>query len=106
MKRTTQEAILEQKQPAHQQAERLLPGLRLLLHYPREWLRADILAGISVCAILVPQGMAYGQLAGVAPVAGLYTALAAMLAYALFASSRRLRVGPEAGTAILVASVI
>jgi SulP family sulfate permease len=106
MKQTTPEAAFEQKQPALQQAERLLPGLRLLLHYPREWLRADILAGVSVCAILVPQGMAYGQLAGVAPVAGLYTALAAMVVYALFASSGRLRVGPEAGTAILVASVI
>ncbi len=87
-------------------AERRLPLLRLLHSYQRAWLRADLLAAVSVCAILIPQGMGYGNLAGAAPVAGLYAALAAMVAYAIFGTSRQLMVGPEAGSAILIASTL
>lgn len=57
-------------------------------------------------AVLAPQGMAYGELAGVAPVAGLYTAYIAMIFYALFASSRYVMIGPESTTAILVAASV
>jgi SulP family sulfate permease len=57
-------------------------------------------------AVLAPQGMAYGELAGVTPVAGLYTAYIAMIFYALFASSRYLMIGPESTTAILVAASV
>jgi sulfate permease, SulP family len=46
-----------------------------------------VIAGVTVFALLVPQGMAYGELAGVTPVVGLYAALAAMIGYALFGSS-------------------
>ena len=54
---------------------RVLPGLADLAGYRRAWLRSDVLAGLAVWAILVPQGLAYGELAGLSPVSGLYTAL-------------------------------
>jgi SulP family sulfate permease len=83
-----------------------LPGIQALLHYERRWLRFDILAGLSVCAILIPQGMAYGSLAGTEPVSGFYTAMVAMIAYAIFSTSRHMMVGPEAGSAIIAAGII
>jgi sulfate permease, SulP family len=86
--------------------ERLLPGLATARAYRRGWLRPDLIAGLTVFTILVPQGMAYGELAGVEPVAGLYTAFAAMVAYAVFDTSRQLMVGPESGIAILAAASV
>ena len=85
---------------------RLVPGLVRLRTYQRTWLRADLVAGLSVFALLVPAGMAQGELAGLSPVAGLYTAIASMTLYALFATSRHLMVGPEATCALLVASTV
>ena len=80
------------------------PGLDRLRHYERGWLRVDVLAGLTVGAMLVPQGMAYAELAGMAPVTGFYAALLALVAYAFVGSSRHLGVGPEPGTAILAAT--
>ena len=71
--------------------------------YRRGWVLRDVLAAVTICAVLVPQALAYGQLAGLSPVAGLYAALAPLVLYPLFASSRRLMVGPESGLAILTA---
>ena len=85
---------------------RALPGLSSLSRYRRAWLRADIVAGMTVFAVLVPSVIAYAQLAGVPPVTGLYAALVAMLLYALFGTSRQLIMGPEATSAILVATVV
>jgi len=84
--------------------ERHLPGLDRLRHYQRRWLRVDSLAGLTVGAMLVPQGMAYAELAGMPPVTGFYAALLALIAYAVVGSSRHLGVGPEPGTAILAAT--
>src|SRR4051794_2395579 len=86
--------------------QRAAPGLRIFSAYQRAWLAPDVLAGLTVVAILIPQGMAYGSLAGVAPVVGLYAAMAAMIGYAIFGSSRQLMVGPESGIAILAAASI
>ncbi|HEY6407869.1 MAG TPA: sulfate permease [Ktedonobacteraceae bacterium] len=86
--------------------ETVIPGVRVARTYQRSWLRFDLIAGATIFAILIPQGMAYGELAGVAPVVGLYTALAALIAYALFGSSRQLMFGPEATSAILVATAV
>lgn len=58
--------------------------------------RRDLAAGVGVAAILVPQGMAYGQLAGLQPVVGLYSALGAMVLFALVSRTRQLIVGQEA----------
>lgn len=78
----------------------------VLREYRRAWLRRDLLAGVTVFALLVPSALAYGALAGLAPVAGLYTALAAMIAYALFGSSRQLIIGPDAALPLMIAATI
>lgn len=85
---------------------RLPAGLHALLHYRRGDLKPDLLAAATVTALLIPSGLAYGELAGVSPVAGLYTGVFGMIAYALLGSSRALIVGPESQMAILVAAAL
>lgn len=79
-------------------------GYRILCRYRATWLRPDLLAGLTVGAMLVPQSMAYAELAGVPAATGLYASLLAPVAYALMGSSRHLGTGPEPGTAILAAT--
>lgn len=86
--------------------EKYVPGIGLIRNYNRDWLKTDLVAGLTVFAILVPSCLAYGELAGFEPVIGLYAALVAMIAYALFGSSRQLIVGPDATIAILVAIIV
>jgi len=89
-----------------QRLEEYVPGMRLIRTYKRDLLKPDLVAAVTVFAILVPSALAYGELAGFEPVVGLYAALVGMIAYALFGSSRHLIIGPEATTAILVATVV
>ncbi|NJK40367.1 MAG: solute carrier 26 family protein [Acaryochloridaceae cyanobacterium SU_2_1] len=84
----------------------LAPGWQSLRHYQLGWLRQDGLAGLTVAAYLIPQCMAYGELAGVQPVAGLWAILPPMLIYALLGSSPQLSVGPESTTAVMTAVAI
>src|SRR6266545_5098138 len=86
--------------------DRLLPGVAQLRGYQRSWLRGDVLAGLTVAAYLVPQVMAYGALAGLPPVTGLWAILAPLALYALVGSSRQLSVGPESTTALMTAVVV
>ncbi|MFQ6172702.1 SulP family inorganic anion transporter [Oryzobacter sp. R7] len=86
--------------------ERILPGLVTLRHYERPWLRGDLLAGVTVAAYLVPQVMAYAQIAGLPPATGLLAILGPTLAYALLGSSRQLSVGPESTTALMTATAV
>jgi sulfate permease, SulP family len=81
-------------------------GKSPLFNYDRAWLRGDLLAGITVAAYLVPQCMAYGELAGLQPVAGLWAILPPLLIYAFWGSSPQLSVGPESGSALLTAAAI
>lgn len=81
----------------------LFPSLR---GYQPAWLRGDIVAGLTVWAVLVPEALAYASIAGVSPVVGLYAAPGALLLYAMFGSSRHLIVGPMSATAALSASVV
>ncbi|MDX6238672.1 MAG: sulfate permease, SulP family [Kribbellaceae bacterium] len=74
--------------------------------YQRGWLRADVVAGVTVAAYLVPQAMAYAQLAGLPAVAGLWAVLGPLAVYALLGSSRLLSVGPESTTALMTAIAI
>lgn len=85
---------------------RWLPGLRSLLHYRRAWLRGDVLAGVTVAAYLIPQCMAYGQLAGLPAIVGLWAILIPLFLYTFFGSSPQLSVGPESSTAIMTAVAI
>jgi SulP family sulfate permease len=79
------------------------PSLR---GYRRGWLRSDLLAGLTVWAILVPEALAYASIAGVSPVVGLYAAPGALLLYAALGSSRTLVTGPMAATAALSAATV
>lgn len=74
--------------------------------YGKNYLRPDVLAGVTVAALAIPSGMAYAEVAGLSPVAGLYALLLPAIAYALLGSSRQLIVGPEAALALLVASIV
>jgi MFS superfamily sulfate permease-like transporter len=74
--------------------------------YRRRWLRADIVAGLVLAAILVPQGMAYAELAGLPAVTGLYTTIACLVAYAVFGPSRVLVLGPDSSISPLILAAI
>jgi sulfate permease, SulP family len=93
-------------EPTRERLEHWLPGLAQLLSYPRSALSGDVAAALSICVVMIPSVLAYAELAGVRPQAGLYAALAAMVAYALFAPNRRVIVGPDTTIALLAGSVI
>jgi len=67
--------------------------------YRPEWWRSDLIAGLTVWAVLVPEALAYATIAGVSPVIGLYAAPPALILYAAFGSSKLLVTGPMAATA-------
>jgi SulP family sulfate permease len=83
-----------------------LPVLRLARTYERSWMAADALAAVTVWALLVPQALAYAQLARVDPVVGLYAAIGAGIGYVLLGGVRSMNVGPEATIALLTASIV
>jgi MFS superfamily sulfate permease-like transporter len=64
-----------------------MPGARALASYRRAWLRHDLVAGLVLSTLLVPQGMAYAQLAGLPPITGLYTTVICLVGYAVFGPS-------------------
>ncbi len=78
----------------------------MLRTYRAPWLRADLIAGVVLAAILVPQGMAYAELAGLPPVTGLYTTVACLIAYAFFGPSRVLVLGPDSSVSPLIFAAI
>ncbi len=85
---------------------RWVPGIRMLRTYQTSWLRSDLVAGVVLAAILVPQGMAYAELAGLPPVTGLYTTIACLVAYALMGPSRVLVLGPDSSVSPLIFAAI
>jgi high affinity sulfate transporter 1 len=84
---------------------RWMPGLATLRSYKASLLPHDLAAGITLGAVLVPVGLAYGELAGL-PMAGLYGSMLPLLAYALFGSSRQVVVGPDSAMAAIVAVAV
>ncbi len=88
-------------------AKAAFPGASFLIHgYNKAWLRPDMIAGVAVAAYLIPQVMAYSAIVNVPPVAGLWTALAAIVVYAVMGSSRVLSVGPESTIALMSAAAV
>ena len=85
---------------------RHLPITEWLPAYKREWLTGDVIAGLTVWALLVPEALAYADIAGVPVQYGLYAAPLALIAYAMFGTSRRLFVGPSATVAAVSAAVV
>src|SRR3954453_18242758 len=85
---------------------RSLPILSWIPAYRREWLGSDVLAGLAVWAVMVPEGMAYAGIVGVPPIMGLYTIVPALIAYALLGTSRQLVVGPDTATGLISALTV
>ncbi|MFD6893133.1 SulP family inorganic anion transporter [Rhodococcus sp. NPDC060086] len=90
----------------NRRATRSWPIFGSLQGYRRSWIRADVVAGLTVWAVLVPEALAYATIAGVPPVIGLYAAIPALVLYAAAGSSRHLVVGPMSATAALSAAII
>ncbi|KAK7394251.1 hypothetical protein VNO78_14773 [Psophocarpus tetragonolobus] len=87
--------------------ELFLPCLRWIRIYKwREYLEVDLMAGITVGVMLVPQSMSYAKLAGLQPIYGLYSGFVPLFVYAIFGSSRQLAVGPVALVSLLVSNVL
>src|SRR5436189_3223873 len=85
---------------------RWLPGVRALASYRGAWLRHDLVAGVVLSALLVPQGMAYAELAGLPAITGLYTSILCLLGYAAFGPSRVLVLGPDSALGPMIAATI
>ncbi|TCC49172.1 sulfate permease [Kribbella capetownensis] len=83
-----------------------VPGVGLARSYERAWLPKDIVAGLVLSALLVPQGMAYAELAGLPAVTGLYTSILCLLGYAVFGPSRVLVLGPDSSLGPMIAATI
>jgi high affinity sulfate transporter 1 len=86
--------------------ERYVPGVTLVRSYQRRWLGKDVAAGLVLTALLVPQGMAYAELAGLPPITGLYTSILCLLGYAVFGPSRVLVLGPDSALGPMIAATL
>ena len=87
-------------------ATRSIPGLDLIRTYQARWLAKDVVAGLVLSALLVPQGMAYAELAGLPAVTGLYTSVMCLLGYAIFGPSKVLVLGPDSSLGPMIAATI
>src|SRR5262252_589331 len=85
---------------------RWVPGLQAIATYRRQWLAKDIVAGVVLTTLLVPQGMAYAELAGLPPITGLYTSIMCLLGYAAFGPSRVLVLGPDSSLGPMIAAAV
>ena len=85
---------------------RTVPGLARLWAYEAGWLRQDLVAGLVLTALLVPQGMAYAELAGLPPITGLYTIIICLVGYAVFGPSRILVLGPDSSLGPMIAATV
>src|SRR5262249_51169393 len=87
-------------------AQRLLPILGWLPVYRRDWLMPDVLAGLAIWAVMVPEGMAYAGIVGGPAIMGLYTIVPPLVAYAVFGPARLLVVGPDTATGVISALTV
>ena len=95
-----------EKKTLLQKIAHYFPILQWLPNYQLSWLRADILAGITVWAVMVPEAMAYSGIAGVPPLIGLYTVPIPLIVYALLGTSRTMVIGPDSATALISAGTV
>jgi high affinity sulfate transporter 1 len=92
--------------PARAFLFRWAPGLQVISSYRRQWLVKDVVAGVVLTTLLVPQGMAYAELAGLPPITGLYTSITCLLGYAVLGPSRILVLGPDSSLGPMIAATI
>ena len=85
---------------------RFVPGMSAVRTYQPAWLSKDIVAGLVLASLLVPQGMAYAELAGLPAITGLYTSILCLVAYAVFGPSRILVLGPDSSLGPMIAATI
>ena len=85
---------------------RWVPGFQLLATYRASWLTRDLVAGFVLTTLLVPQGMAYAELAGLPAITGLYTSIFCLIGYAVFGPSRILVLGPDSSLGPMIAAAI
>jgi high affinity sulfate transporter 1 len=83
-----------------------VPGVRLITTYRRRWLVKDLVAGVVLTTLLVPQGMAYAELAGLPTITGLYTSILCLLGYAVVGPSRVLVLGPDSSLGPMIAATV
>lgn len=83
-----------------------IPLVDTLRTYQRAWLRHDVVAGLTVCVVMIPSVIAYAELVHLPPIAGLYAAFAGAIGYAVFASSRHVIAGPDAAIGLLAGMAI
>ena len=83
-----------------------IPVIRMLRDYERSFFRYDLIAGLVLATMLIPQGMAYAELTGLPAITGIYTTIAALLAYSLLGPNRQLILGPDSSLAPIIAAVI
>jgi MFS superfamily sulfate permease-like transporter len=86
--------------------ERYVPFVGWITSYQRAWLRDDAVSGIVVGLIMIPVAMAYAQMAGVPPQAGLYSAIVGMTAYAIFATSKHLKITASSTMSIMSIAIV
>jgi len=82
------------------------PILTWLPKYNADFFKGDLVAGLTVGIMLIPQGMAYAMLAGMPPIYGLYASIIPLILYAVFGTSRQLAVGPVAMISLLIAASV
>jgi high affinity sulfate transporter 1 len=83
-----------------------VPGVTAVATYQPAWLPKDVIAGLVLASLLVPQGMAYAELAGLPAITGLYTSVLCLVAYAIFGPSRILVLGPDSSLGPMIAATI
>lgn len=84
----------------------MVPLASTLRTYERSWLRYDLTAGLILATMLIPQGMAYAELTGLPAITGIYTTIAALVAYSVFGPNRQLVLGPDSSLAPVIAAII
>src|SRR6187401_759537 len=103
---TTQAPAVATAKRARDWVERWMPGVHAARTYDRKWLPRDLIAGIVLVTLLVPQGMAYAELAGLPAITGLYTTIVCLLAYAFVGPSPILVLGPDSSLGPMIAATI
>jgi len=84
----------------------LVPILGWLRSYDRRWLRGDLIAGMTVAALIIPKNLGYAEIAGIPVQNGLYAAAAGAILYAIFGTCRQISMGPSSGLAAVAASAV
>lgn len=84
----------------------LVPILGWIRTYDRRWLRGDLIAGVTVAALIVPKNLGYAGIAGIPLQNGLYAAAAAAILYGIFGTSRQISMGPSSALAAVAASAV